>query len=222
MSYQQDVLVAKDGSNIVLTFYAHASVGICWKGLQLYVDPVGESQGIDFSKEPKADLILVTHHHSDHLDLEAIELLRGSNCVVCGSKQCLLDHVAFPGDNLTMRGIDVNVVPAYNVTPEHLQFHPRSRLDCGFILNLGGTRVYVAGDTEDNEDILSLNGIDIAFLPVNQPYTMTPRQFLRVVDSVKPRIVYPYHTASSMGKTDLSILTREQLGGTAIRIRYDS
>lgn len=222
MSYPQDIIVAKEGSYIVLTFYAHASVGVFWKGLQVYIDPVGKSQGIDFSKERRADLILVTHHHSDHLDMEAIEMLQGTNCIVCGSEQCHLDQVAFPGDHLTMRGIDVDVVPAYNTTLEHLKYHPEFRLDCGYILNFGGTRVYVAGDTEDNEDVLSLNGIDVAFLPVNQPYTMTPRQILRVVESIKPRIVYPYHTSSSLGKTDLALLTGVQLENTDIRIRFDS
>lgn len=222
MSYPQDIVVAKDGSNIVLTFYAHASVGVFWKGLQVYVDPVGKSQGIDFSKEPKADLILVTHHHSDHLDMEAIELLRGTNCVVCGSEQCCLDQVAFPGDHLTMRGFEVDVVPAYNITPEHLQFHPKSRLDCGYILNLDRTRIYFAGDTEDNVDVLSLQDIEVAFLPVNQPYTMTPCQCIRVVESIKPRIVYPYHTSSSMGKTDVSLWEGSQLKSTDIRIRFNS
>ena len=220
MSYQQDIIVAKDGSNIVLTFYAHASVGICWKGLQIYVDPVGKSQGIDFSKEPKADLILVTHHHSDHLDLEAIEHLRGSNCIVCGSEPCRLEQVAFPGDHLTMRGIEVDAVPAYNVTPEHLQFHPKSRLDCGYILNLGGSRLYVAGDTEDNEDVLSLKDIYVAFLPVNQPYTMTVKQAIKVIDAVKPQITYPYHIASGRVQTDLSLLLSYQ--EHTIRIRYTS
>jgi len=219
MSYQQDIIVANDGSNIVLTFYAHASLGICWNGLQIYVDPVGKLQGIDFSKEPKADLILVTHHHSDHLDLEAIELLRDFNCVVCGSEQCRLDQVAYPGDYLTMRGIDVSVIPAYNVTPEHLQFHPKSRLDCGYILNLGGIKIYVAGDTEDNEDVLSLSDIDVAFLPVNQPYTMTPSQFLKVIETMKPCIVYPYHTASSKGKTDLSLLEMSR-AKTEVRFKF--
>ncbi len=217
--YPQDIIKARDGSEIVLTFYAHASIGIGWNGLQLYIDPVGESQGVDFSDEPKADMILVTHHHSDHLDKEAISLLAGNECEIYGSEFCGLAHGVHPGDNIHIKNLTVDVVPAYNTTPVHLKFHPKERLDCGYILNLGGTRIYVAGDTEDNDDVLSLKNVDVVFLPVNQPYTMTVEQAVRVVKAIKPSIFYPYHYGSSMGVTDLSPLAATLSELCEVRLR---
>ena len=189
--YPQDIIKAKDGSEIVLTFYAHASIGIGWNDLQIYVDPVSKSQGVDFSGEPKADVILVTHHHSDHLDREAISMLAGNECEIFGSEACGLNYLVHPGEQIHVMNLVIEVVPAYNITLNHLRFHPKERMDCGFIMNLGGYRIYVAGDTEDNEDVLSIRDVDVAFLPVNQPFTMSIKQAVRVVNTLQPSIFYP-------------------------------
>lgn len=194
MGFPQEKIEAKDGSSIQITFYAHASIGIEWNGIQIYVDPAGEYNQIDFSKESKADLILVTHHHRDHFDKESIGHLLKDNGIVVASTECRIGIVAIPGETIHVFGIPIDIVPAYNITPEHLQYHPKERKDCGYVISLGGTRIYIAGDTEDNEDVLALKNVHIAFLPVNQPYTMTREQVMSVIEKIKPKEVYLYHT----------------------------
>ena len=95
----------------------------------------------------------------------------------------------------------LEAVPAYNTTPGRDKFHPKGR-DNGYILTLGGTRIYIAGDTEDIPELNQVKDIDIAFLPVNQPYTMTPQQAIRPTQIIKPHIFYPYHS----GETDINYL----------------
>ena len=231
-AYQQDKIVAKDGSEITLTFYSHASVGIAWNGHQIYVDPVGEN--VDFSKEPKADLILVTHSHGDHFDLETIENLERMKCLIATdytTAEAFENNIApmKPGDGIKPFygedkseddcAVTVLAVPAYNITEGHTNFHPKDREDCGYIITLGGTSIYVAGDTEDNEDVMALKDIDIAFLPVNQPYTMTPEQAERVVRAIKPAIFYPYHFGGVDVRTDVESLAEALKDVCEVRIR---
>ena len=88
--------------------------------------------------------------------------------------------------------IKLEAVPAYNTTPGRDKFHPKGR-DNGYILTVGGTRIYIAGDTEDIPEMKQIKNIDIAFLPVNQPYTMTPEQAIQSAKIIQPHILYPYH-----------------------------
>ena len=219
--YPQDSVTAADGSKITFTFYAHASLGITWNGVQIYVDPVGE---FDWQSQPKADLVLVTHSHYDHLELSTIEQLQTEKTVVLCDKT---SAEAFEHDCVTMlpraismpvEGITVRAVAAYNISEGHTDFHPQSREDCGYLITMGGTTVYVAGDTEDNEDVLALKDVDIAFLPVNQPYTMTVEQAARVVKALRPKIFYPYHYGQVDEKTDIEALKAAVEGVTEIRI----
>lgn len=220
--YSKDTIIAKDGSEIVLTFYAHASVGIEWKGIHIYVDPVGERYNVNYAYEPKANLILVTHQHTDHLDLEAINLLRAQDTVICASVKCdsidVYDAVE-PHQQFEFNYIPITCIPAYNTTEDHLKYHPKENMGIGYILELGGTLLYFAGDTEDNEDVLSLQNVDIAFLPVNQPYTMTIKQVVNVVKNILPKVVYPYHYGSQLGVTDVTTLEDELKGICEVRIR---
>lgn len=205
----KDLISAKDGSEIIISFYAHASVSIEWKGIYIYVDPVGERYNIDYSNEHKADIILLTHHHSDHIDPITIKHLLKENTKVYASKKCaeqIACNVLYPYQRVKFESIDLLAIPAYNITPEHLCFHPKNDEGLGYVLSVGGTNIYFAGDTEDNVDVLSLKDIDIAFLPVNQPYTMTCQQICNVIKSIKPTILYPYHTSSNMGETDVTPL----------------
>ena len=220
-TYPQDTITARDGSTITFTFYAHASVGIEWNGVHIYVDPVGE---FDWQSQPKADIVLVTHSHYDHLELSTIEQLQTPQTVVVCDKT---SADAFEHDCITMlpgatsqpvEGIVVKAVAAYNISEGHTDFHPQSREDCGYLITLGGTTIYVAGDTEDNDDVLALEGIDVAFLPVNQPYTMTVSQASRVVKALKPQIFYPYHYGQVEEVTDLEALKAAVADITDIRI----
>ena len=97
------------------------------------------------------------------------------------------------GDSLTpVPWLKLEAVPAYNTTPDRVKYHPKNR-DNGYILTLGGNRIYIAGDTEDIPELKQLKAIDIAFLPVNQPYTMTVPQAVHAAKMFNPRILYPYH-----------------------------
>lgn len=206
--YQQDVVKAADGSDITLTFYTHASIAVNWNGFQIYVDPVGK--GIEWESQPKADLVLITHTHGDHLDVPTVKILNGTG-----------DYVQLkPGETLEpVDGLKVEAVPAYNISEGHTNFHPKERGDAGYIINAGGSRIYVAGDTEDNEDVLALKDIDIAFLPVNQPYTMTVDQCVRVVEAIRPSILYPYHFGNGGKSTDLKPLIDRVSSFVDVRVR---
>lgn len=223
VEYPQDKITAASGQEITLTFFKHASLSVEVDGHYIYVDPVDEYA--DYAKLPKADLLLVTHSHYDHLDMAAIDRLRKSDtAVVCDKTSA----EAFEFDCITMTpgstaqpidGITVEAVPAYNISEGHLQFHPKEREDCGYILTVGGTRIYIAGDTENNDDIKALENIDIAFLPVNQPYTMTVDQAVDAVKTIRPKVFYPYHYGGTEHTTDIDRLVRELDGITEVRVR---
>lgn len=208
-TYPQDSVTAADGSKIVFTFYAHASLGIEWNGVHIYLDPVGD---FDWKSQPKADVILISHSHYDHLELATVEQLQSEKTVVVCDKTSAeaFDHnciTMLPGALAQpMEGVTVRATAAYNITEGHTDFHPQSREDCGYLVTLGGTTIYLAGDTEDNSDVLALQGVDIAFLPVNQPYTMTVEQAARVVHALKPAVFYPYHYGQVDEKTDIEAL----------------
>ena len=206
--YPQDKFTAKDGTEITFTFYAHASIALDALGHRIYVDPTGE--GIAWEGEPEADLILVTHEHFDHLDTTVIKTLNGTG-----------DYVKMaPGEvTVPFEGIQVEAVPAYNISEGHLGFHPQERGDAGYILTIGGSRIYVSGDTEDNEDVLALKDIDVAFICVNQPYTMTVDQCVNTVKAIRPAIFYPYHFGGSGTPTDMDALQKALEDVTDVRIR---
>ena len=225
-AYPADSFTAHDGSELTLTFYKHASLAIdAGPGRRIYVDPVGSLA--DYSAQPKADLILVTHAHDDHFDRALIERLSTSKTdLLCArtvaeafEMEC---HVMRPGSIATPRDyVKVEAVAAYNTTDGHLKFHPKMREDCGYLLTIGGTRIYIAGDTEPTPEMKALRDIDIALLPVNQPYTMTVDQAVEVVRNMKPLVFYPYHYGQVDEQTDIARLVREIefFGTTEIRIQ---
>ena len=167
---------------------------------------------------PKADYIFVTHEHGDHFDKEAIKLLANKSTQLVMNKRCeeMYDGkcaVLQNGQKATLGAIKVEAVPAYNTTEGHTQFHPKGR-DNGYILTIDGLRIYIAGDTEDIPEMQDIKDIDIAFLPCNQPYTMTPAQLVKAARTIKPKVLFPYH----YGQTDVSGLP-EQLKGDGIDVR---
>ena len=195
-----DVLSTKSGKEVSFVFLKHASFVINYDNLSIQIDPVrtlNDGDTTDYSKFPKADFIFVTHEHFDHFDNDAIAALTGEKTQVILNKNCaemLGNGTAMSnGETLKLRDdITVEAVPAYNTTPDRQQFHPKGR-DNGYVLTLDGLRIYIAGDTEDIPEMEQLKDIDIAFLPCNQPYTMTPEQLAHAATMIKPQVVYPYH-----------------------------
>ncbi len=157
---------------------------------------------------PDADLILVTHQHGDHLDDVAIEDLNKENTVIILTEKCTqkvtTGQVMNNGDTKTVHGMKIEAVPAYNIV--HMRqgntpFHPKGEGN-GYIITFGDKRVFVAGDTENTPEMKALENIDIAFLPMNLPYTMTPEMVADAAKAFRPKVLYPYH----YGNTDTSKL----------------
>lgn len=198
-TYPVETLTTKDGKKINITLFKHASLAIEYDGLEIYVDPVtkvGDTQ-IDYTSMPKADYILVTHEHWDHLDPVAIkELSKPSTQIILNAtSEKQLGKGTIMANNQEMNladGITLESVPAYNTTPGREKFHPKGNGN-GYILNIDGTRIYIAGDTEDIPEMAQIKNIDLAFLPVNQPYTMTIDQAEKAALTIKPKILIPYH-----------------------------
>ena len=196
---QTDAFEAPNGKAVVFTCIKHASVRIQYDGLEIQVDPVGAKcePATDYARFPKADLILVTHEHFDHFDRDAIAALRKEGTAIYANpavQGMLGDGTALRnGERAQVReDVSIEAVPAYNTTPGREKFHPKGR-DNGYVLTLGGFRIYLAGDTEDIPEMADAKGVDVAFLPVNQPYTMTPEQAARAAKTVQPKVLFPYH-----------------------------
>jgi L-ascorbate metabolism protein UlaG (beta-lactamase superfamily) len=182
--------------DITITPIMHASLQLEHGGKVIHVDPT--SQG-DYSKAKQADLILVTDIHGDHLDPAAISPIRkaGAPVVAPAAAAPKIENatVIANGESKTLAGISVEAVPMYNLQrgPAAGQlFHTKGRGN-GYILTLGGKRVYIAGDTECIPEMRALKNIDIAFVPMNLPYTMPPSEAAECVKAFKPKVVYPYH-----------------------------
>ncbi len=215
-----DVFEAPNGKNVSVACLKHATLLIRYDGLEIHVDPVGAGipPATDYSAFPKADLILVTHEHFDHFDRDAIAALRKDDTAIVANPavQSMLGSgtALANGENLPWRSdVSIEAVPAYNLTPERLRFHPKGR-DNGYILDLGGFRLYVAGDTEDIPEMAALRNIDLAFLPCNLPYTMTPEQTAAAARSFLPKVLVPYH----YGDTPIRRIA-DLLDGSGIDVR---
>jgi L-ascorbate metabolism protein UlaG (beta-lactamase superfamily) len=194
------------GGELEITFVGHGTLMMEFAGKVIHVDPVGREA--DYSTMPEADLVLVTHGHGDHLDEGAIDLLRkpGTEVIAPGSCASQVPGATTMnnGDVGEACGLGIEAVPAYNI--EHMRspgmpFHPSGEGN-GYIITFGDMRVYVAGDTENTPEMKALQDIDIAFLPMNLPYTMTPEMVADAAKAFRPRILYPYH----YGQTDTSEL----------------
>ena len=194
-----DEFTTKSGKKVTITCIKHASMEINFDGIEIQVDPVGMwlKPETDYATFPKANIMLITHEHKDHFDREAIHALRTPATAIYVN-QAVFGHfkngfVMRNGDKVQYSNdISIEAVPAYNTTPDHQQFHPKGR-DNGCILTLDGLRIYIAGDTEDIPEMADIKDIDIAFLPCNQPYTMTIDQCVNAAKIIKPKVLFPYH-----------------------------
>lgn len=217
-AYVSDTFKTKNNREVKITFIKHGSLQIAYDNLLIQVDPV--SMFADYSTFPKADIILITHEHEDHLDPKAIDALTNEKTVLVMNESSAKKSgnakakIMKNGDKMELPNqITLEAVPAYNTTPGREQFHPRSR-DNGYILTIDGLRIYIAGDTEDIPEMKNLKNIDVAFLPVNQPYTMTVAQAVNAAKMFSPKVLYPYH----FGNTDVKPL-KELLKDSSIEVR---
>lgn len=222
-SFQEDTFKTSAG-DLNIMFIGHGTLMLTFGETVVHIDPW--TRLADYTTLPKADIILVTHEHGDHLDSTAIEQTRKPDTDIiwtesCASQLADMENAAVMknGDEMTVRGLDIRAVPAYNI--QHTRgngqpYHPKG-VGNGYIITWGGKTVYIAGDTENTPEMKALSGIDIAFLPMNLPYTMTPEMAADAAKAFKPAVLYPYH----YGDTDTSKLTGllKDTPGIEVRIR---
>ncbi len=245
--FERDMFETPAG-HLGITFIGHGTLMLSFGETIVHVDPVsraldytgsysvqtrsvtdekGKATPVDSGSQPtaeevpKADLILVTHEHGDHLDPKAIEALRTGKTKIVLSQRCaakVKDAIVVKnGEKKIFGSLTVEVVPAYNLVHKREggdPYHPQGAGN-GYVIAFGGKRLYVAGDTENTPEMKKLKNIDIAFLPMNLPYTMTPEMVTDAAKSFKPKVLYPYH----FGKTDTSELLRLMKDTAAVEIR---
>ena len=203
----EDIIKTSAG-DLKITFVGHGTLMFTFGKTVIHVDPT--SREADYATMPKAGIIVITHHHGDHLDPDAIAAVRQKDTAIVLTEKCAEQVkggiVMKNGDVQTGRGIKFEAVPAYNIVHERspgVPFHPKG-VGNGYVITFGDKRVYVAGDTENVPEMKALKNIDIAFLPMNLPYTMTPEMVADAAKAFRPKILYPYHT----GKTDTATLVK--------------
>ena len=183
----------------------HASMAIKYNDLTILIDPVGRID--EYASIDKADLILITHTHGDHLQPKLLDKLVNENTTVMGPK-AVTDELGYGttlvnGDKTTFKTITIEAIAMYNTSEERLKFHPKGKGN-GYVLKLGNERVYISGDTEDIPEMRALKNIDYAFICMNLPYTMTPEQAASAVIEFQPKEVYPYHYRQRDGFADIN------------------
>jgi L-ascorbate metabolism protein UlaG (beta-lactamase superfamily) len=215
--FEKDVIKTKAG-DLEITFIGHGTLMFTFGGKVIHVDPVG--QYADYTMLPQADLILITHEHGDHLDPKVVATLRKPDTQIVLNQAAtgkIQGVVLKNGEKKTVAGLQIEAVAAYNLVHKRDSgepFHPKGR-DNGYLITFGDKRVYVAGDTENTPEMKALKDIDIAFLPMNLPYTMTPEMVADAVKAFQPKVLYPYH----YGKTDPAKLVNLLQDSKEIEVR---
>ena len=197
--------LATSNGDLVIHPINHASFVMRWNGKTIYNDPVGAATL--YADVPKADLILITHSHSDHFSTTTLGSVTGATCVILapqavansmGASLRALTTVLTNNTSTNVLGIGTDAVPAYNAN------HPLGTGN-GYVLSLGGKRIYIAGDTGDIPEMRALTNIDVAFVPMNLPYTMSVTNAASVVRAFRPKIAYPYHYSPSTPTADVNL-----------------
>lgn len=218
--FEKDAVKTSKG-NLEITFIGHGTLMFAFEGKVIHVDPW--TRLADYSRMPKADLILLTHDHQDHLDQKALQLIRVPETVLILTETCAKQVeggvVMKNGDRKTIQGLEIEAVPAYNLV--HMRgngtpFHPKGAGN-GYVITFGDKRVYIAGDTENIPEMKKLKNIDMAFLPMNLPYTMTPEMVAGAAMAFKPKVLYPYHYGNTDPSKIVTLLKNEK--EIEIRIR---
>lgn len=219
--FESDVIKTSQG-DLEMFFIGHGTLMFEINDQVIHIDPT--MREADYSKLPDADLILVTHQHGDHLDLTAIGHLMKEQTRVVMTQTCMDQLEEFNatvmknGDKETIGGVGIRAIPAYNI--KHVRsggqpYHPKGEGN-GYILSFGTSHVLIGGDTENIPEYEDLNQkLDVAFLPMNLPYTMTPEMVAEAAQSIRPAILYPYH----YGQSDPQELVELLKDGQDIEVR---
>ncbi|MBI9054190.1 MAG: MBL fold metallo-hydrolase [Bacteroidales bacterium] len=213
---QTDIFNTNKG-DLKINFVKHGSIFFEFDGKTIHIDPVLRMG--NYENYPKADLIIITHHHGDHFDLNAIDLLLKENTKIILTQTCdeISENISAiivmqNGDVLNINQMEIEAVPAYNIMNKRengVPFHPKGEGN-GYILKLADKTIYVAGDTENIPEMESFSDIDIAFLPMNLPYTMTPEMVAKAAKVFNPNILYPYHYGNTNTSTLIDLLKVEK------------
>ena len=205
---EPDQISTKKGT-IAIQPILHGTVAVQWNGKMIYVDPYGGSKAFEGIQIP--DLVLITDIHGDHMNVETLNAIDLSKAILIAPKaveEKLPDNlkaktvVVGNGEKTKQKDISVSAIPMYNLPETEDSRHPKGRGN-GYILDLGGKQVYFTGDTEDIPEMRNLKNIDIAFVCMNQPFTMDIDQASQAVLAFKPKIVYPYHYRGQGGLSDV-------------------
>lgn len=204
----QQIIVPTQKGNIEIFPIQHGSIVFLINGKSVYVDPSWGAK--KYEDLPKPDLVLITDIHPDHMDWNTLgDLIEKDKTHIIAPK-AVADkapdgqeiEVLRNNRNTTFEGIDIQAMPMYNITKERLKNHTKGRGN-GYILSFGGKRIYISGDTEDTKEMRALKNIDIAFLCMNLPYTMSVEQAASAVEAFQPKEVYPYHYKGQDGLADV-------------------
>jgi L-ascorbate metabolism protein UlaG (beta-lactamase superfamily) len=213
-----DYLITTNG-DVLIHSVRHASIVFTWNGIVIYNDPDTFGTPL-YTGLPKANLILISHEHTDHFDMPALNLVTNLNCVI------IAPQVVYDGMSLQLRalttvltngmttntlGMRIEAVPAYNSN------HPRGRGN-GYIVTMGGRRLYMSGDTGDTPEMRALPNIDMAFICMNLQFTMSTTQAVGVVRAMRPKVIYPYHYSGSPA-ADLNWFKQQVSNDLAIEVR---
>lgn len=193
---------------------SHATMVLEWNDAVIYTDPVGGVEA--FEGQPTPDIILVTDIHGDHLNVETLEGIVNETSIIIApaavaeqfSEKLMQKAIVLANDETTEQiGFAVTGVPMYNLREEALQFHEKGRGN-GYIIEKDGYRVYISGDTEDIPEMRNLQNIDLAFVCMNLPFTMTVKSAASAVADFKPKTVVPYHYRGREGFSDVDTFER--------------
>jgi L-ascorbate metabolism protein UlaG (beta-lactamase superfamily) len=201
---------ATDNGDLIVHPITHGTLAMEWNGMTIYVDPYGGKNG--FVGLKAADLVLITDIHGDHLDkntLADLDLSKATLIVPQAVMDMLPDNlkpqarVISNGEKTDLMNISITAIPMYNLPADAETRHPKGRGN-GYVLAMGGKRIYISGDTEDIPEMRALPNIDIAFVCMNLPYTMGIEQAASAVNEFKPKVIYPYHYRGTGGLADVA------------------
>ncbi len=187
----------KEVSKMVENIYwlGHDTFKVVGKEVVLYTDP------FQLRRSDNADIILITHEHYDHCSPDDVKKIQGPDTVIVATADCASKltgdvRIVKPGDMITIKGVDIEAVPAYNTNKK---FHPKDRGWVGYIFTVDGKRIYIAGDTDYIPEMKTFRDVDVALLPVSGTYVMTAEEAVQAALDIKPKVAIPMHYGAIVG-----------------------